>query len=283
MTDKPNYYGILPAFVRYAKIPDGAKVFYAELTALTNKESFCWATNKYFQELYDVGERAVQRWLLALSEIGAVRVKVTGSQRKIYLVYPVNNGGNYPVKNDDHNNTRDNTRTDSLRSSVDSVAIAPSSIVQKNIKSSQNKIVHNSKPHRIDLEAPKLPDPSHGITQTIDTPRNGSYERTEASDEPVVAQFNDILKKLQSEPLVKHKKGNEFEMALWSVYPSETWDFNRERRAIKQLVKHFGLDTVNRIIWGYIHLRDTDSWWDRVEPRFSAWSYKLCNIILERI
>ena len=67
MENKPNYYAIIPADVRYSKITPNAKLLFAEITALTNKEGYCWANNNYFAELYDVEKRSVQNWLKELS------------------------------------------------------------------------------------------------------------------------------------------------------------------------------------------------------------------------
>ena len=49
MSDKPNFYAILPAFVRYdTELSANAKLLYSEITSLCNEKGFCWATNSYF-------------------------------------------------------------------------------------------------------------------------------------------------------------------------------------------------------------------------------------------
>ena len=45
----PNYFGILPANVRYDKrLKPMEKILYTEITALANKKGYCYATNSYF-------------------------------------------------------------------------------------------------------------------------------------------------------------------------------------------------------------------------------------------
>ena len=64
---KPNYYAIIPAEVRYSKkLTPNAKLLYAEITALSNKDNVCWASNKYFSNLYNVSTVTISRWISSL-------------------------------------------------------------------------------------------------------------------------------------------------------------------------------------------------------------------------
>ena len=66
---------MIPAQVRYAAdIPAGAKLLYGEISSLTDARGYCFASNKYFAELYGVGIRTVQRYLDALKNAGLIRI-----------------------------------------------------------------------------------------------------------------------------------------------------------------------------------------------------------------
>ncbi len=76
MSEQTNYYAIIPADVRYCKdLTPSAKLLYGEITALANKEGFCWASNSYFGELYGVDARTIQRWLLNLKKCGFIYIE----------------------------------------------------------------------------------------------------------------------------------------------------------------------------------------------------------------
>ena len=84
---KSNYYAIIPAVVRYDnELTDKAKLLYGEITCLSTKEGYCFATNNYFAKLYHCTTRAIQNTISKLQERGYIRVVVENNfERKIYL------------------------------------------------------------------------------------------------------------------------------------------------------------------------------------------------------
>ena len=78
MKEKPSYYAIIPAQVRYAKeLTPNAKLLYAEITALAQKDGSCWASNKYFSELYNVSTVTISRWVSSLVDNSFIIRKIT--------------------------------------------------------------------------------------------------------------------------------------------------------------------------------------------------------------
>lgn len=75
MEEKPSYYAIIPATVRYdERLKANEKLLFGEITSLTNKTGECWATNKYFADLYKVSIRSVQCWLSNLEKNEYIRI-----------------------------------------------------------------------------------------------------------------------------------------------------------------------------------------------------------------
>jgi len=77
--ERPNYYAIIPANVRYANISANAKLLYGEITALSNRTGTCWASNRYFSNLYGVATETVSRWVAELVTAGFVSTKINKS------------------------------------------------------------------------------------------------------------------------------------------------------------------------------------------------------------
>jgi len=73
MKEKPNYYAIIPASVRYDKsLTPNAKLLYAEITALCNMNGKCTASTQYFCKLYEVSRASIQNWLRLLDNHGYI-------------------------------------------------------------------------------------------------------------------------------------------------------------------------------------------------------------------
>ena len=68
-----NYYAIIPANVRYDKnLKDKAKLLYGEITALCNEKGYCWASNRYFAELYSVSIKTISTLIKNLIDNGYI-------------------------------------------------------------------------------------------------------------------------------------------------------------------------------------------------------------------
>lgn len=77
MENKPTYYAVLTADVRYNKdLSSNAKLLYAEITALTQSTGKCWASDTYFSSLYGVTVRTIQRWLRELEKNNHIKREV---------------------------------------------------------------------------------------------------------------------------------------------------------------------------------------------------------------
>lgn len=78
MEDKPNYYAVIPADVRYdLNLTDKAKLLYGEITALTKKNGYCYASNKYFSEIYSVSITTIKRLMKQLEDNNYIKREYT--------------------------------------------------------------------------------------------------------------------------------------------------------------------------------------------------------------
>lgn len=121
MKQQPTYYAILTANVRYDnRLTLMQKIMHAEITALSNKNGYCSAGNKYFADLYECSTSTISKSVSKLEECGYIKVHVIkneeGTVRHLYLRDPlVNNSGGVSnqlltgvVNNYQYNNTSNN-------------------------------------------------------------------------------------------------------------------------------------------------------------------------------
>lgn len=131
--EMPNYYAIIPANIRYDKdLPANAKLLYGEITALCNKNGFCWATNEHFANLYCVSKTTISLLIKKLIDKGYIKSQIIykeGSKeilnRYLSIVNtPIEENLNTPIEE----NLKDNN-----------TSINNTSLIKENIKESENK------------------------------------------------------------------------------------------------------------------------------------------------
>lgn len=133
---KKSFYAIIPAYVRYDKdLSSTSKLIYAEITALCNEKGYCWATNKYFSDLFDISIRQVQNIIKQLCDKNFIKVIIEKkTNRKIFLIdYPTheeNFGGgvkkiSYPHEENFTHNIKDNNIINNLNNNSDEDLFEP--------------------------------------------------------------------------------------------------------------------------------------------------------------
>ena len=111
-----TYWAILTApILECARISDGAKLFYAQISRYTNSRGYCWASNRALSEELGIGERTVSRYVAELEEAGFIQTELVGvsdrkrrRERRIRLAVPhpfelAKNGDFKLAKNGDFN------------------------------------------------------------------------------------------------------------------------------------------------------------------------------------
>ena len=121
--DKPNYYAIIPAEVRYSDIKPSAKLLYGEITCLSNLKGYCYATNNYFALLYKVSKNTISLWVKSLNDAGFIKVQMIYKNKQIierrmtiinFQMGITKNDDSSIIINDEVNNTRINNTSISI-------------------------------------------------------------------------------------------------------------------------------------------------------------------------
>lgn len=103
--ENPNYYSIITADVRYSKdLSFFEKVLYSDITALSNKNGYCNASNKYFAKIFGKSVSTITRAISNLVEHGFLENVLIRdenneiTERKLYL----NSKVTIPIVKNDH-------------------------------------------------------------------------------------------------------------------------------------------------------------------------------------
>ena len=84
MADKPSFYSILTADVRYdERIGDFA--LYSDLTARCNRKGYCWPTNEQLAEDHRKNARTIVRTLRELESAGYIATEVIRDQKNMVV------------------------------------------------------------------------------------------------------------------------------------------------------------------------------------------------------
>lgn len=179
---KKSYYAIIPANVRYdEKLPMGARMLYGELTALANEKGYCWATNSYFAELYNVTTVTISNWITKLEKQGYIYREIIyqkGSkeieERRIYIT-PIKENFNTPIKNFEEG-IKENFNTP----------------IKENFKEN-NTIFNNTFNITEDIESTSSKDKKNSLKEDV------PYKE-------IVQAYNDICKSLPSIRVISDKR-----------------------------------------------------------------------------
>ena len=85
---EPQYWAVIPSPVRYDEhLTPSEKLLYGEISSLTGKTGYCFASNAYFAALYGLTERTIRRMLADLHEQGYIRIEDGNGGRQRRRIY----------------------------------------------------------------------------------------------------------------------------------------------------------------------------------------------------
>ena len=140
---RPNYYAVIPATVRYAaELKANEKLLYAEITALSNKDGYCWASNNYFAELFDVTSQTVSGWISNLVDQGYIYRELIkeGKQIKDRRLTPIKENLNTPIKEKLNTPIKENLKGNTTSINTTSTNKDREKVPYKEIKNLYNNI-----------------------------------------------------------------------------------------------------------------------------------------------
>lgn len=126
-----GYYAVIPATVLYNKeLKPNEKLLYAIITNLSNKEGYCYASNSYLAEQFNVDATTISKWITDLRRKNFIYVEMLKNEKKeiisrkifpcdtphrLFNLYPYRLKSQYPIdekaKDNNINNNNINTLT----------------------------------------------------------------------------------------------------------------------------------------------------------------------------
>lgn len=108
MSASRSLYSVIPARVRDDReLRPNAKLLYGELSALAQAEGYCWASNAYLAEIFDLAPKTVEALLRQLRDRGHIQIEVERDpdtnevlSRKIWICGPPGSSVPPPLKNE---------------------------------------------------------------------------------------------------------------------------------------------------------------------------------------
>ena len=89
---KIGYYAVIPSTVLFnEELKSNEKLLYAVITALANKEGYCYASNNYLADLFNPKAHTISNWISHLNKLNFVYVDLIRNnkneiiQRRIYI------------------------------------------------------------------------------------------------------------------------------------------------------------------------------------------------------
>ena len=266
----PSYYAIIPASVRYdSTITANAKLLYGEITALCNKEGYCWASNQYFAELYGVSKASVSAWINGLAKAGYLTIEIeyeVGTKeiknRTIYITKNEPNSST-PMKENFHTpmkeNLTDNTKGINNKNISKDMLEFPSAPTTTNKKGKEintmKKMVLAFTEHedikerllaylQIRLKTSLVPDQWSLILQDLRTYTQGDAQLAlEKINSAIAGGYRQIIASWEKEKgIAKNKKGykTNFDNTAKNSKPEAIIDMNEDER--KQYFENLATD-----------------------------------------
>ncbi|WP_052368728.1 helix-turn-helix domain-containing protein [Kingella negevensis] len=155
----PAYYSILTADVRYSKeLSDFEKLLFSEISALTQKDGYCTASNAWLASLYGKTKETISRCISKLKKLGFIEVVEVRNDkkevilRKVYLLTKTSTGI------DENAETLLTKTSIGIDENVETLLTKTSIPIDKNVKENNTRINNTSikrdasKTHETDLQ-----------------------------------------------------------------------------------------------------------------------------------